>query len=92
MLRFVSMSFLADIDECSSRPCSNGGTCIDRVNRYICHCRTGYTGKICEKGNYSAHNFLEILNLHYESLVFLKVRRIVYSVTYKCIKELLLIL
>ncbi|CAC5421112.1 Delta-like protein 1,Fibropellin-3,Protein crumbs homolog 2,Slit homolog 1 protein,Protein crumbs homolog 1,Neurogenic locus Notch protein,Neurogenic locus notch homolog protein 3,Protocadherin Fat 4,Sushi, von Willebrand factor type A, EGF and pentraxin domain-containing protein 1,Fibropellin-1,Neurogenic locus notch homolog protein 2,Protein crumbs,Neurogenic locus notch homolog protein 1 [Mytilus coruscus] len=38
-----------DIDECRSRPCSNGGTCIDRVNRYICHCRTGYTGQICEK-------------------------------------------
>lgn len=39
----------ADIDECMSDPCANGGTCKDGINTYTCECRFGYTGTNCEK-------------------------------------------
>ena len=44
---------LVDIDECSSFPCMNEGTCIDAVNSYTCACVDGmpiYTGTQCEIG------------------------------------------
>ena len=41
---------IIDIDECLSNPCSNGGTCKDRVNGYDCSCVPGYTGKDCVIG------------------------------------------
>ena len=40
--------FVVDVIECNSNPCMNGGTCTDRVNRYTCKCRAGYTGGNCE--------------------------------------------
>ena len=38
----------ADIDECASSPCQNGGTCVDDSNSYTCNCVVGYAGKNCE--------------------------------------------
>ena len=40
-----------DIDECTSAPCHNGGTCVDLRNGYNCSCVPGYTGANCETGN-----------------------------------------
>lgn len=53
-----------EINECSSTPCQNGGTCIDDVGNYTCQCNsqeatvpdgignrtylTGYEGINCE--------------------------------------------
>lgn len=37
-----------NINDCSSNPCSNGGTCLDGVNDYTCSCAPGYTGQNCE--------------------------------------------
>ena len=42
-------SFHTDIDECSSNPCLNGGTCVDQVNRYVCNCDVKFRGVHCEK-------------------------------------------
>ena len=33
-----------DIDECASNPCQYGATCVNRINRYSCACRLGFTG------------------------------------------------
>ena len=38
---------LADINECRTRPCKNGGKCTDLVNDFKCSCRKGFTGKTC---------------------------------------------
>jgi cysteine-rich repeat protein len=37
-----------EIDECSSLPCQNGGTCINEVDRYTCFCTSNYQGDLCE--------------------------------------------
>ena len=39
-----------DIDECSSQPCQNNGTCINEINRYKCNCPNGFTGTQCKQG------------------------------------------
>ena len=43
-------SYISDINECSSNPCENGGSCTDNVNHYTCSCADGYTGIHCETG------------------------------------------
>lgn len=37
-----------NINDCSSNPCANGGTCLDGVNDYTCSCAPGYGGRNCE--------------------------------------------
>ena len=46
----VSVVCFSDIDECASDPCSNGGTCSDLVNKFVCNCPPGYGGIRCEAG------------------------------------------
>ena len=45
---YTIISQLTDIDECSSNPCKNGGTCIDGVNMFTCDCPTGFYGYNCD--------------------------------------------
>lgn len=40
------------MNECSSSPCINGGSCVDEVNAFKCVCVSGYTGEKCDKGGY----------------------------------------
>ena len=40
-----------DIDECTSNPCFNGGTCDNLINSFKCNCVPGYIGVRCETGN-----------------------------------------
>jgi len=47
---FIFQFILPDIDECASRPCQHGGTCVDNVNKYTCYCAVGYTGYVCRTG------------------------------------------
>uniref|UniRef100_A0A3Q4HHJ3 Cubilin (intrinsic factor-cobalamin receptor) n=1 Tax=Neolamprologus brichardi TaxID=32507 RepID=A0A3Q4HHJ3_NEOBR len=37
-----------NINECSSNPCQNGGTCTDGVNGFTCTCTTQWTGAFCQ--------------------------------------------
>ena len=39
-----------DIDECSSDPCENGGSCVDQPGQYTCLCEKGFDGDLCEEG------------------------------------------
>ncbi|XP_047455679.1 cubilin [Mugil cephalus] len=37
-----------NINECSSNPCQNGGTCTDNVNGFTCTCTAQWTGNVCQ--------------------------------------------
>lgn len=37
-----------NVNECSSNPCQNGGTCIDGINGYTCTCTSQWTGPQCQ--------------------------------------------
>ena len=43
-------SVIADIDECASYPCQNGGTCNQEVNFFSCTCPPGYEQPVCTPG------------------------------------------
>ena len=45
----------ADVDDCASVVCANGGTCIDGVNTVTCECVPGYTGPRCTTSEYTEH-------------------------------------
>lgn len=36
-----------DVDDCLMKPCANGATCLDGVNRFSCICPVGFTGRFC---------------------------------------------
>merc|ERR1711871_307704 len=38
----------ANVDDCASNPCQNGGTCQDGVNSFTCTCAAGYSGDRCQ--------------------------------------------
>ena len=40
----------ADVNECASSPCKNGGTCHDQLNSFRCSCRGGWSGSTCQTG------------------------------------------
>ena len=37
-----------DVDECASRPCYNGASCVDQPQGYTCECPPGFTGLQCQ--------------------------------------------
>ena len=49
-LNHYGILYFLDIDDCSSSPCDNGGTCTDGVNSYLCECLPGFNGTNCTQG------------------------------------------
>ncbi|XP_069744040.1 protein delta homolog 2 isoform X2 [Narcine bancroftii] len=44
---FVGPQCETDVDDCLMRPCANGATCQDAVNRFTCQCPAGFEGRFC---------------------------------------------
>ncbi|XP_010894529.3 protein delta homolog 2 [Esox lucius] len=36
-----------NMDDCLMRPCANGATCLDGINRFSCLCPGGFVGRFC---------------------------------------------
>ena len=51
VVNFLQHLLKTDIDDCASHPCTNNGTCTDRVNGFNCSCTPGFNGTQCETGN-----------------------------------------
>lgn len=49
-LSLSSICVPADINDCASSPCKNGGTCIDGINSFQCFCPDGWEGSLCDAG------------------------------------------
>ena len=50
----------ADINECSSNPCVNGETCVDKVNGYVSVCQPRYGGVNCQTSKYFIVFFFQL--------------------------------
>lgn len=49
----VFFVFYLDLNECgqsTTTMCSNGGTCINQIGSFVCHCKSGWTGNSCTQG------------------------------------------
>lgn len=44
---FVGARCEVDVDDCLMRPCADGATCVDGVNRFSCLCPEGFAGRFC---------------------------------------------
>ena len=51
MLNFYYINYVLDYDDCTSKPCMNGGQCTDGVKTYMCQCTPDYKGDNCETGD-----------------------------------------
>lgn len=49
---FFAFLICKDVDNCSSSPCKNGGTCVDGVDSYTCKCPAGFSGKNCQASEF----------------------------------------
>jgi len=57
------------VDECSSNPCENGGTCTDGVNGFTCSCLAGYTGTTCETSKIILPPWVPVLFMQWSTLL-----------------------
>ena len=43
------ISMMLYVDQCTSSPCVNGGTCVNIFNNFTCTCVAGWTGQTCSQ-------------------------------------------
>lgn len=67
-----SFFFWIDIDECSGSPC-NHGSCINKVNSFICECNFGYIGISCDQCNFFFQNIPNFKQLSVVPLIFVNI-------------------
>ncbi|NWX19446.1 FBLN7 protein, partial [Aegotheles bennettii] len=48
--------FCRSIDDCSSNPCANSGTCVDGNQSYTCLCLQGWAGPSCQNPVHACSN------------------------------------
>uniref|UniRef100_A0A7N6B2V0 Delta-like protein n=1 Tax=Anabas testudineus TaxID=64144 RepID=A0A7N6B2V0_ANATE len=53
-----------NIDDCSTNPCHNGGTCRDLVTDFFCECKNGWKGKTCHSRKSPLFCFLFFFHTH----------------------------
>ena len=46
---FISCTVWTNQDPCQSRPCQNGGECLQVGDSYKCMCTSNFEGKNCEQ-------------------------------------------
>lgn len=51
LLLIEIFSQLLDVNECTTDPCKNQGTCINSIGSYVCSCPAGWKGHICDEGS-----------------------------------------
>ena len=44
VLGFTGLNCELEVNDCEIQPCSNGGSCKDLGNMYMCQCSLGFTG------------------------------------------------
>ena len=79
----VGLRSLADIDECASAPCQNGGTCVDKINSYLCQCAPGYTDLQCQTGEDIKFPYVRVIDVVSRNRVSLQ-RSIFVTLTDVC--------
>ncbi|XP_072689004.1 protein delta homolog 2 isoform X1 [Canis lupus baileyi] len=47
LVGFVGSRCEVNVDDCLMRPCANGATCLDGINRFSCLCPEGFAGRFC---------------------------------------------
>ncbi|XP_010836094.1 PREDICTED: sushi, nidogen and EGF-like domain-containing protein 1 [Bison bison bison] len=52
LLPTLGLSWPGHVDECSSDPCLNGGSCVDLVGNFTCLCAEPFEGPRCETGHH----------------------------------------
>ena len=61
----VVVVFVSEIKQCDSKPCQNGGTCVEDTTGYTCTCASGYTGTNCQTGKVTHSGIVLIISFHY---------------------------
>ena len=69
------------MNSCHSNPCMNGGICIAKINTFVCHCPSGYSGLNCLSG------MLEVSNTEFKIVFYLPAFYIKFILHFLTVKK-----